>query len=381
MAILITCPGQLHDSDYDGSKPVRSCQCQPRLSTRANFLRRFRVSHPRKVEALADLSSVPYSTVQARTPYPNNYPSSYNNQYDVQRPIQGPPLQMSQGPTPTYSTLDYSQQWNPMPSNSRPTPQTLLYEQDPTRYETLTVPYMTSSNTSVSNVAAEGPSMFPGLSPLVSSLPAHSGNRTLPAPMSIHSSFDSSNGSVQGSDGDAGLYQQHIGTGTSQESISSVSQDAISATGQSSSTPSSSPRETQEMPTLGYIPMTQTSSNTTSGNASGYHAMETSTTSNVGSFAGSPTSASNSQLPSLGSPFHDYSGHRDSHAPDRALDAGIAVRNGNIYDPHGRPRILQPQPRHSPSFDLLKGSYEGNRKPTGKVLKSNGHGRRPDGKR
>ena len=288
---------------------------------------------------------------------------------------------MSQGPTPTYSALDYSQQWNPIPPNGRPTSHNILYEQDPSRYETSTVSYMTSSGTSIPNVAAERPSIFPGLSPLVTNLPAHGGNRTLPDPMNIHSSFDSSNGSVQGSDGDAGLYQQHLETGTSQESVSSVSQDAISAAGQSSSTPSSSPSETQEMPTFPYIPMTQTSPNAPSENASGFHAMDTSTTSNVGSFTTSPNSASNSQLPSLSSPFNGYVGHRGTHMPDRALEPGMAIRNGNVYDPHGRPRILQPQPRRSPSYDLLKGSFEGSGKPTGKVLKPNGQGRRPDGKR
>ena len=238
---------------------------------------------------------------------------------------------------------------------------------------------MTSSSTSNPNVAAERPSTFPGLSPLVTNLPAHGGNRILPRPM-IHSSFDSSNGSVQGSNGDAGLYQQHLETGTSQDSVSSVSQDAISAAGQSSSTPSSSPSETQEVPTFPYIPMTRTSPDAPSENASDFHAIDTSTTSNVGSFTSS-NSASNSQLPSLSSPFNSYVGHSGTHMPDRALEPGMAIRSGSVYDPHGHARILQPQPRRSPSYDLLKGSFEGSGKPTGKVLKPNGHGRRPDGKR
>ena len=238
---------------------------------------------------------------------------------------------------------------------------------------------MTPSSSSIPNAAAERPSTFPGLSPLVTNLPAHGGHRTLPDPMSIHSSFDSSNGSVQGSDGDAGLYQQHLETGTSQESVSSVSQDTTSAAGQSSSTPSSSPSETQEMPAFPYIPMTQTSPDAPSENASGFHAMDASSTSNVGSFTGS-NSASSSQLPSLSSPFNGYVGHRGTHMADRALEPGMAIRNGGVYDPHGR-RILQPQPRRSPSYDLLKGPFEGSGKPTGKVLKPNGHGRRPDGKR
>lgn len=338
---------------------------------------------PRRFEAFTDISSVPYSTAQARPPFLTNYPASYNGQYDMQRPPQGPPLQMSQAPTPTYSTFDYSQQWNPLPSNGRPTSHTIPYDQDLSRYETSTVSY---TGASVPNAAAEGPSVFPGLSPLGTHLPAHGGNRTLPEPVNIHSSFDSSSGSMQGSEGDVGLYQQHLETGTSQGSVSSASQDAINATGHGSSTSSSSPSETQEMSTFGYIPMAHTSPSASSENTSCFHSMDSSTTSNVGSYAASPASAiqsnqhSNNQLPSLNSPFDGYGGHRGSHAPNKAVDSGMATRNGNVYDPHGRPRILQPQPRRSPSYDLLKGSFEGTGKHPAKVLKSNGHDRRPDGK-
>ena len=331
--------------------------------------------------ALADLSSAPYSIAQARPPLSSHYSSSYNGQYDGQRPIQGPPLQMAQGLTPNYPTVDYSQHWNPITSNGRSSSHVPPYDQDPSRYES-TVTYMASSGTSVSNAAAEGSSIFPGLSPLAINLPAHGGNRTLPDPMSIHSSFDSGNGSMQGSDGDAGLYPQHLQTGTSQESVSSASQDAISATGQTCST-SSSPTGTQEMPAFGYVPMTQTSPSASSENASGFHSMDSSSTSNIGSYAASPTSGSNSQLPSLNSPYSDYRGRRGSQVPDRALglEIGISTRNGNVYDPQGRPRILQPQPRRSPSYDLLKGSFEASGKRSVKMIKPNGHGRRPDGKR
>ena len=261
----------------------------------------------------------------------------------------------------------------------------MLYDPDPSRYEAPTISYMTSTGASIPNVAAEGSSVFPGLSPLVTHLLAHGGNRTLPDPLSIHSSFDSSNGSMQESDGDAGLYQQHIESGTSQGSVSSASQDAISATGQDSSTSSSSPSENPEISTLGYLPMTHTSPSASSGNTSSFHSMDTSNTSNVGSYAAGPASAiqsnTNTQLPSLNSPFDGYGVHRASHAPDRSLDSGMAIRNGSVYDPHGRPRILQPQPRRSPSYDLLKGSFEVGANHPAKVLKANGQGRSSDGKR
>ena len=341
----------------------------------------------KRFEAPADIPSVPFSTAQARPPFPTNCPTSYNGQYQMQRPHQGPPLPISQAPATNYPGLDYSQQWNPLPSNGRPTTQTLLYGQDPSRYETSTISYMTSTGATIPNVAAEGSSVFPGLSPLIIHLQAHVGNRTLPDPLSIHSSFDSSNGSIQGSNGDAGLYQQHLDTAASQGSVSSASQDAISATGQGTSTSSSSPSENPEMSTFGYLSMTHTSPNASSGNTSRFHSMDTSNSSNVGSYAASPTADMQSnqhsqiQLLSLSSPFDGCSGNSGSHASDGALDSVMAVRNGSIYDPHGRTRILQPQPRRSTSYDLLKGPFEGSVEHAAKVLKPDGHGRRSDGKR
>lgn len=288
----------------------------------------------------------------------------------MQRPLQGSSLQISQAPTPNYSALEYSQQWNPLPPHARPTSHTLLYDQDPSRYENSTAP----------NVAAEGSSVFPGLSPLVTHLPAHGGNRTLPDPMSVHSSFESSNGSMQGSDGEVSLYQQHLETETNQGSVSSASQETPRATGQGSSTASSSPSETQEMSTYGYVSMNHTSPSASSETTSGFQSMDTANTSNVGSYAASPTSTNQhptSQLPSLNTPFDGYGGHRGPKVPE----PGVAIRNGNVYDPHGRPRVLQPQPRRTSSYDLLKGSFEGSGKHSAKVIKPNGHGRRPDGKR
>ena len=220
---------------------------------------------------------------------------------------------------------------------------------------------MTSTGTSAPNVAAEGSSIFPGLSPLVSHLPAHGGNRTLPYPMSIQPSFDSSNGSIQAGDRTAGFYQQHLETATSQGSVSSASQDAISATGQGSRTSSSSPSETQENSTFSYTHIDGYTTDSMSSIRSNQHA--------------------NSELPRLNSTFDGYGGHRGSHPPDRTLESGMATRNGKVYDAHGRPRILQPQPRRSPSYDLLKGSFEGCDQHPAKVRKSSGHGRRSDGKR
>ena len=246
---------------------------------------------------------------------------------------------------------------------------------------------MTSAGTSVPNVAAEGSSIFPGLSPLVSHLPAHSGNRTLPYPVSIQPSFDSSNGSIQAGDGIAGLYQQHLETATSQGSVSSASQDAISATGQGSSTSSSSPSETQENSTFSYTPITHRSPSGSGENPLGFHSAGISTTSNIDGYTTDSMSSirsnqhANSELSGLNSTLDGYGGHRGSHLLDRTLESGMATRNGSVYDPHGRPRILQPQPRRSPSHGLLKGSFEGSDQHPTKVRKSSGHGRRPDGKR
>ena len=297
----------------------------------------------------------------------------------MQRPLQGP--------TPSYSALEYPQQLHSFSSHGRPTSHGLLYDQDPSRYEDSTVSYMTSAGTSVPSVAAEGSSIFPGLSPLVSHLPAHGSSRTLPYPMSIQPSFDSSNGSMHAGDGIASLYQQHLETATSQGSVSSASQDAISATGQGSSTSSSSPSEIQENSTFRYPPITHRSPSGSGENALSFHSVGISTTSNIDNYTTDSMSSirsnqhANSDLPKQNSTFDGYGGHRGSHPPDRTLESGMAIRNGNVYDPHGRPRILQPQPRRSPSYDLLKGSFEGSDQHPAKVRKSSGHGRRSDGKR
>ena len=336
-------------------------------------------SASRSFAELADVSSVSYSNALARPSFSANHSNSHSGQYDAQRPIQGASLHVSQGPTSNYPAFDYSQQWHQLPPNSRTPSHNLLFDQDSPRYETSTSSYVPSSCTSVPNVAAEGTSIFPGLSPLVTHLPAHGGNRTLPDPMAIHSSFDSSNGSMQGNNGDADLYQQHLEMGTSHGSVNSASQD-MSAADQASST-TSSPSETQEMPSFGCIPMTQTAASASIENTSGFRSMDASSISHTDSYAASPTSASRNHLPSLNSPYDGYSGHRVSHARNRALEPGMAVRNGSVYDPHGRPRILQPQPRRSPSYDLLKSSFEGSGKYSAKVLRQSGHGRKPDGKR
>ena len=297
----------------------------------------------------------------------------------MQRPLQGH--------TPSYSALEYPQQWDSFSSHGRPNSHGLLYDQDPSRYESSTVSYMTSTGTSVPNVAAEGSSIFPGLSPLVSHLPAHGGNRTLPYPISIQPSFDSSNGSIQAGDGSAGLYQQHLETATSQGSVSSASQDAISAIGQGSSTSSSSPSETQENSTFSYTPIAHRSPSGPGENPLGFHSVGISTTSNIDGYPTDFISSiqsnqrANSELPRLNATFDGYGGHRGSHPPDRTLESGMSIRNGNVYDAHGRPRILQPQPRRSPSYDLLKSSFEGSDQHPAKVRKSSGHGRRSDGKR
>ena len=299
----------------------------------------------------------------------------------MQRPLQGP--------TPSYPALDYPQQWPSFSSHGRPNSHGLPYDQDPSRYETSTVSYMTSTGTSVPNVAAEGSSIF-GLSPLVSHLPAHGpahgGNRTLPS-MSIQPSFDSSNGPIQAGDGIAALYQQHLETATSQGSVSSASQDAISATGQGSSTSSSSPSETQENSSFSYTPISHRSPSGSGENPLGFHSVGISTTSSIDGYTTDSMSSirsgqhANSELPRLNSSFDGYGGHRGSHPPDRTLESGMATRNGTVYDAHGRPRILQPQPRRSPSYDLLKGTFEGSDQHPAKVRKSSGLGRRSDGKR
>lgn len=69
----------------------------------------------------------------------------------------------------------------------------------------------------------------------------------------------------------------------------------------------------------GSLPMIQTYPSVWNENASGFHAVGTT-----------------NQLPSFGSLFTDDTGHAGTQVPDRVLDPGMTLWNGQIDIPHSR---------------------------------------------
>lgn len=292
----------------------------------------------------------------------------------MQRVQHNLPLQFSQAPPAThYSGPDGFQHWSPLQLNDRSTASGFMYDPDSSsRYSGSTIPYMNSTNASVPTITA-GSTAFPGLSPLVTHLPTHEMNRTLPNPSSIHSPYEGSDISNHDNDGDTVSFHQGLGksreswglgrtiAGTSQGSVSSASQENVCASGPASSTSSSSPEESQDVATFGYMPLSQTTSNAPSTSPSDFRSMHPPLTArslnNYGE-ASHSNRQGNHGLPCLNSPFDMYGvqgGVDDTHH-DRSdsLSSGLAILNGQP-----RPRIIHPQPRPSPSYELLKGTFEG----------------------
>lgn len=345
-------------------------------------------------QSFQDVSNSLYPAAPSRQSFPSSYYGNLENQsfqqYDMQPSRQAFPLQMSQAPTPGYPAADPSNHWVPLSTNTRSQYHSLNFDQDvSSSYAPSTFPYLATTGPPASTGAPERSSIFPGLSPLVTHLPVHGSNRILPNPTSLHSSFDSSNGSAHEGDGELGLFQQHLDKssdswdlnrltmGTSQGSVSSAVQDTICASGSTSSTSSSSPSDTQEITKLGYLPMTQTSPIGSTLGSSGYRSADTLTTLNTDTYTGTTTPHlqsrrhRNSQLPSINTPFNLYG------------TSGGVSNSANPVTTSGQaaPRILQPQPRHSSSYDLHRSSSETNPQPRGKILKSNVNSHQSRGKR
>ena len=190
-----------------------------------------------------DASTTPYTSAHARPSYPSNYPSgveAISSQYGMTTARHGLPINMSQAPTPTFSTAEIPQSWASLPSNARPLPSNYAYDTDlPSNYQSTAIP-LVPSNAYAYHIAAND-SVFPGMSPLASSLPYSASNRTLPNPASVQSSLHGGDGSILEADGGIETYSQHL---ASRSSISSATRDAINASEGSSSTASSSPSDT-----------------------------------------------------------------------------------------------------------------------------------------
>ena len=336
-----------------------------------------------RAPSYSDMSSIQYPVAPSRRPFASNYHTNLDSnihQYDMQPSRNGYPLQMSQTPSPGFSNPDPSHHWTPLSSNNRQFYNNLGFDQDvSSSYEPSTYLYSATTAAPLPAVTTEGSSMFPGLSPLGTHLPSHGGaNRILPNPTSLHSSLDSSNGSAQEGDSEMGILQRQsrdswdlgrVITGTSQGSVSSAAQDSISASGPPSSNASSSPGDTTG---FGYIPMRHSSADEPVASNSGFHRAPNSIT--MSNTENSTTSGAqsnllvNSQLPDRNSSFNLYGMHGNFAAN------GLQASEGALANSQSHSRILQPQPRRSPSYDLLSGSFDTNPQRARKILKSNAKG-------
>lgn len=331
----------------------------------------------------SEMSSIQYPVAPSRRLFASNYYTSLDSnihQYDMQPSRNGYPLQMSQTPSPGFSNTDLSHHWTPLPSNNRHLCHNLGFDQDvSSSYEPSTYLYSATTAAPLPAVTTEGSSIFPGLSPLGTHLPSHGGaNRILPNPTSLHSSLDSSNGSAQEGDSEMGILQRQsrdswdlgrVITGTSQGSVSSAAPGSISASGPPSSNASSSPGDTTG---FGYISMTHSSADEPVANNSGFHTAPNSIT--MSNTENSTTSGAqsnllvDSQLPDRNSSFNLYGMHGSFAAN------GLQASEGALANCQSHSRVLQPQPRYSPSYDLLSGSFDTNPQRARKILKSNAKG-------
>ena len=331
----------------------------------------------------SDVSSIQYPIVPTRQPFTSTYHANLDNsihQYDLQPSHNVYPLQNSQAPSPGFSTPDPSHHWTPLSSNSRQLYHNMGWDQDASSsYAPSNYLYSAANVAPLTSVTSEGSSMFPGLSPLGTHLPSHGGaNRILPNPTGLHSSLDSSNGSAQDGDSEIGIMQHQsrdswdlsrIATGTSQGSVSSAAPGSVSVSGPPSSNASSSPGDTTG---FGYLPMTHSSVDESVGSNPGFGAVTNTTgISNPEISATSGPQSNplvNSQHPGLNSSFTLYGSHGS------AATNVLQPAEGVLASSQSHSRILQPQPRHSPSYDLLSGSFNTNPPHARKILRSNAKG-------
>ncbi len=325
----------------------------------------------------SELSNSQYPAAAPRQAISSNYPTNLDNhltQYDMQSSRHGYPLQITPTPITGFPNADHSHSWTALSASNRQLYHSPTFDGDlSASYPSSTYQYSAVTGAQIPAVTAEGAPSFPGLSPLSAHLPSTGPNRTLPNPTGIHGSFDGSNSSTQEGDNEIAIMQQQYSknkdswdlsrmtTGTSQGSVSSIAHDSIGAPGPASSTASSSPDHTT---TFGYIPVTQSSSIESGISTAEYRCP--SITAPMSNMRGCTTSESIpvSQVPTLHPSFGLYSSQPSVGATD-TITTEAAPQNGLPA-----PRILQPQPRRSSSYDLLKASYDNKPQRNRKTLKS-----------
>lgn len=327
-----------------------------------------------RAQPFNDVSSAPYApTAQSRPCIPMNYPTcieSMSSHYGMQTSRHGMALQISQAPAATYSTAELSQHWTPLSSTNRPLLNNYTFDTEtPPNYLSSAFTYLPSSGIAYPTGSTEVSSVFPGLSPLASSLPYNGTNRILPNPASGHSSLHSNAGSTQESDGILGSFQQHIektnepwnlGGGSARGSVGSTAQDHINTSEPASSTSSSSPSDTHGASRNGYdnlaypshIESDASASRIISGGASRRTNNENcfdATTS--GPLSNNP---GRSQLLNLNSSFNMH-GLRGGFG----VQGEPVISTGSFVNNQLAPSIRHSQPQHSAVHDLpptLRGS-------------------------
>lgn len=320
-----------------------------------------------RAQPLNDMTSASYAH---HRPYvPVGYQTgidSVHSHYGSQPSRQGIPLQMSQPLPVNYSAGELSQHWTPLSTTSRPLPSNYTLDAEASsNYQSSAFPYLPSSGISYSTGPTEASSVFPGLSPLASSLPYNGTNRTLPNPVSVQSSLHNSSGPTQESDAGLGPFQQNLNktnepwdlaVGTSRSSVGSATHDPISTSGPASSTSSSSPSDSHGLPTNSYDtlaysshigPDVSASSIPSSGvsrrlsNEDGFQSMASGISS---------THSGRGQLSNLNSPFNIQGIHAGFSMHGNT--ATSMASTSSLVSIHGPPSIHHPQPHYSAAHDM-----------------------------
>ncbi len=331
-----------------------------------------------RAQPLNDMASASYAPTAQFRPYaPVGYQASVDtipSQYGSQPSRQSVALQMSQPLATNYSAPELSQHWTPLSTTNRPLPSNYVLDAETsTSYQSSAFPFMSTIGVSYPTGPAEAPSVFPGLSPLASSLPYSGTNRTLPNPLSVQRSLHTSSGSAQECDTGLGSFQQHLdksnepwdlAVGTSRSSISSATQDPISASGPASSTSSSSPSDSQRVQTTSYNNLMYSSHIGSDVSVSsippGGNSRRMSTGDGFQTMASGLSSnhSGRGTLSNLNSAFSVQGTHAGFGM--HGSSANSMVSTNALMSNNGPPSIHHPQPQYSAAYDMrpmIRGSF------------------------
>ena len=311
-----------------------------------------------------DASGTPYATSFSRQSFSMSYPNvdAASSQYAVHPTRHGLPLQMSQAPPSNYPSADYPSHWASLGSHSRPVQSSYSFDAEvPPSYHSTELSYGQHGGLPYTAGATDSTSVFPGLSPLASTLPFSGASRILPNPVNIQSSYSSSGTPILEGDGALDAYPQHPAC---RSSIGIATRDAVNASEGSNSTASSSPSDTHRSSNAGYgnnsyssqVGSNASASSLPSGGLSRRVSNEEAYT--IARSGAQSAQAGNSHLSNLNSTYSIQSvpgGFANQNDPVRSMTSGGSISGG-------LPRsIHQPLPQHSRSQDMppiLKGTFD-----------------------